>query len=267
MVVRLAGALIGGGLVMLAFGSLVPWYVGVPTMSVLALGLAFLLAPWLSRTLNNQIEAEREFSSNASHQLKTPLAALRFRLDDLTLWPETTKEVQAELIECMSEVDRLTGTVEDLLSLARDGKPANTSAVDLADAAASAVGRWRRIFAENNRELTFSAPPDSVLVTTAPRPMLQVIDVLLENAINHGQGKTSVKVEAVNGRGVVLVGDEGSVDGAVVDRIFDRSYRSATSAGSGIGLALARTIVDTTGGRLVVQSLDPTCFELSFPLV
>lgn len=251
---------------MLAFGSLVPWWIGVPVMTVLSIALAFALAPWLTRTLNRQLEAEREFSANASHQLKTPLAALRFRLDDLTLWPETPHDIKAELVECMGEVDRLTGTVEDLLSLARDGKPALTSAVDLADAAASAVGRWRRLFGENARELTFSAPSEPVLVTTAPRPMLQVLDVLLENALSHGRGKTEVRVESGNGRGIVCIGDEGAIDPGVVDKIFDRSFRSATSAGSGIGLALARTIVDTTGGRLVVQSLEPTCFELSFPL-
>lgn len=265
MVKRLAAALIAAGLVLLGWGSLVPWWIGVPSMTVVAIGLAYALAPWLSRTLKSQIEAEREFSSNASHQLKTPLAALRFRLDDLTLWPETSKEVQAELIECMAEVDRLNGTVEDLLSLARGNAPATSNAVDLADAAASAVGRWRRLFSEKGRELAFSAPADSVLVTTAPRPMLQVLDVLLENALNHGRGATKVRVEPGPGRGVVLVSDEGSVDETIVDKIFDRSYRSATSAGSGIGLALARTIVDTTGGRLQVQSLNPTCFELSFP--
>jgi signal transduction histidine kinase len=266
MIRQLSAALILGGLATLGFGSLVPLWLAAPVVVVCAVGIAFALGPRLTRGLTTQIEREREFSANASHQLKTPLAALRFRLDDLTLWPETATEVKAELIECMAEVDRLTGTVEDLLSLARDGAPASTSAVDLADAAASAVGRWRRLFGEKERELSFSAPPEPVLVTTAPRPMLQVIDVLLENALSHGAGTTKVHVELATGRGLIMVADEGNIDPKAVDRIFDRSFRSATSAGSGIGLALARTIVDTTGGRLVVAALSPTCFELSFPL-
>lgn len=269
MVKQLSAAFIAGGLVLLAFGSLVPWWVGVPSMTVLSIALALFLAPRMSRAMNRQIEQERQFSSNASHQLKTPLAALRFRLDDMTLWPEVSNEVKAELFECMAEVDRLTGNVADLLSLARGEEVVTTQAagVDLADAAASAVGRWRRLFSEKGRELTFSAPAEAVLVSTAPRPMLQVIDVLIENALAHGQGKTEVQVTAELGRGVVCVGDEGALDAAAVDKIFDRSYRSATSAGSGIGLALARTIVDSIGGRLLVQSLTPTRFELSFALV
>ena len=204
MVKQLWAILALGGIAVLGFGSLVPWWIGVPTDIVVSLGLAILLTPRLNRSLNSQIEAEREFSSNASHQLKTPLAALRFRLDDLSLWPETPTEIRAELIECMAEVDRLTSTVEDLLSLARDGRPAPTAAsVDLADAAASAVGRWRRLFRESERDLAFSAPTEAVLVTTAPRPMLQVIDVLLENALAHGSGATKVAVSLDGGRGRV----------------------------------------------------------------
>ncbi len=245
----------------LALGSVFGFAVGV--------AFVFALAPRRARYLTSKIEQERQFSSNASHQLKTPLTALRFRLDDLALWPETPDVVKAELFECVGEVDRLAGNVEDLLSLARDGTPAPTAsaaAVDLADAAASAVGRWRRLFVEQNRALGFSAPPEAVLATTAPRPMLQVIDVLIENALSHGSGDAQVRVAVVGDRGVIYVGDAGELDPSVADKIFDRAFRSATSAGSGIGLALARTIVDAIEGRLTVESTKPTCFALSFAL-
>jgi signal transduction histidine kinase len=210
---------------------------------------------------------ETEFLANASHQLKTPLAALRLRLEDMSLWHEAGPSLQEELAACVKEVDRLTGIVEDLLAISRaDGTTAEVTTVDLADAAASAVARFRRLFAERERALEFHAPPEPVMVTTAPRPLLQVIDVLLDNALRHGAGAAAVHVRTSSTHGLLLVADEGAIEPAVMDRMFERTYRSATSAGSGIGLALARTIVDATGGRLRVSSPSPTCFELSFRL-
>ena len=210
---------------------------------------------------------DRDFLATASHQLKTPLAALRLRLEDMSLWPEVGDSLRAELGECVHEVDRLTGTVEDLLALSRaDGTSAEVTTVDFGDAAASAVARFRSLFTERDRFLSFNAPPEPVMITTAPRPLLQVIDVLLENALNHGDGATSVDIRVTATHGLLLVADGGSIESAVMDRIFERTYRSATSAGSGIGLALARTIVDATGGRLRVSNPSPTCFELSFRL-
>jgi signal transduction histidine kinase len=210
---------------------------------------------------------EREFLANASHQLKTPLAALRLRLEDMSLWRDVGPSLQAELAECVKEVDRLTGIVEDLLALSRaDGSAPEITTVDLGDAAASAVARFRKLFTTEDRALLFHAPPDPVMVTTAPRPLLQVIDVLLANGLSHGRGETRLDVLTTDTHGLLHVEDSGHIDAAVIDRIFERTFRSATSAGSGIGLALARTIVDATGGRLRVSSLDPTCFELSFRL-
>jgi signal transduction histidine kinase len=212
-------------------------------------------------------ERERDFLANASHQLKTPLAALRLRLEDMSLWREITPSLRDELAACVEEVDRLTGIVEDLLALSRaDGAPAEVAVVDFGDAAASAVARWRRLFAEQARTLGFHAPAEPTMITTAPRPLLQVIDVLLENALRHGAGATSLEVRTTPTHGLLFVVDEGHIEPAMVDRIFERTYRSATSAGSGIGLALARTIVDATGGRLRVSTADPTAFELSFRL-
>ena len=210
---------------------------------------------------------DRDFLANASHQLKTPLAALRLRLEDMSLWHDVGKSLQDELAECVKEVDRLTGIVEDLLALSRaDGSAAQITTVDLGDAAASAVSRWRRLYTDAGRTLGFHAPPEPVMVSTAPRPLLQVIDVLLENGLHHGTGATHVDIATSATHGLLHVGDEGHIDEGVLDRMFERTYRSATSAGSGIGLALARTIVDSTGGRLRVSNPDPTCFELSFRL-
>src|SRR5205085_11352066 len=94
---------------------------------------------------------EREFSANASHQLKTPLAALRLRLEDMTMWPETDDALRKELEASVGEVDRLTGTVEDLLALAREGGIGSSAELDLHEATAGVASRWQDRFGASER--------------------------------------------------------------------------------------------------------------------
>lgn len=206
---------------------------------------------------------EREFSANASHQLRTPLAALRLRLEDLTLWNETDPAVRTELGHAIEEADRLSGTISDLLSLARRGGLGSAVEVEMGDAVADVAGRWRLAFEATDRRLAVRATSD-VLVPTSPGAVQQILDVLFENALVHGRGDVEVVVRE-EGRGcVVTVADHGTIDQEVAAELFERTRRSAASAGEGIGLALARTLAGAVGARLRLASTAPTMFELAF---
>jgi signal transduction histidine kinase len=211
------------------------------------------------------LRREREFSSNASHQLRTPLAALRLRLEDLTMWPETQEPVQDELARCLGEIDRLSGTITDLLELARLGGLGAWSEFDLRDAIESTVRRWGPQFEAAGRRLVLLPSPDRPCVATSEQAVQQVLDVVLENALSHGAGVVDVQIEHLRGRAAVRVSDQGSLDNAVSGRVFERSFRSTDSSGSGIGLSLAQTIAESAGARLGLVSRDPTVFELSLP--
>lgn len=262
---RLLVALVGGGFSTLVLGELVPIYVSAPVVVVVAFALAVILSRLLSEPFTQRLEQEREFSANVSHQLRTPLAALRLRLEDMSLWPSTDDEQSVELDACVGEVDRLAGTIDDFLALARDGGVGPSGVVDLCKATAIANERWSSEFASKGRLLELDHAVESLRVKTSERALFQVIDVLLENAIAHGDGVTTLSVASRGKHALVLVTDEGHLDPNDASRMFERSYRSASSAGSGIGLALASDIALGAGIVLQLASLSPTSFELRIP--
>lgn len=211
------------------------------------------------------LRREREFSANASHQLRTPLAALRLRIEDLTHW-DVNDEVRAELDAALAEIDRLADTVTDLLELARAGGIGGWRDVDLSEAVRERVERWTETLETHGRRVTMVGVDQPVLVASADRAVHLVLDVLLENALVHGSGVIDVRVQAFEDRASVFVADEGTLDRNVGSTAaFARDQRSASSPGNGIGLSLARTIAESAGGRLHVASQDPTVFELVFP--
>ena len=216
--------------------------------------------------LRDLLAREREFSSNASHQLRTPLAALRLRLEDVTMWPDVPPEIQQEMTEALGEIDRLSGTITDLLELARLGGLGAWTEFDLSDAVTDAVERWAPLYDSDVRRILLAQSTDRPHVATSERAIGQVLDVLLENALHHGQGVVEVQLEGSEDRAVVRVSDEGHVDRSLTARLFERTVRSAQSGGSGIGLSLAQTIAESAGARLGLASSDPTVFELWMPI-
>lgn len=217
------------------------------------------------RRIAELLRSEREFSSNASHQLRTPLAALRLRVEDLTSWHDTTDAQREELEAVLVEADRLADTVTDLLELARSGGIGGWKEIDVGRAVDAAVTRWHEAFAEAGRRIAVTRGPDGIVAASSERTVDHVLDVLLENALRHGRGVVDVTVQDVDSHIAVRVADEGSFDRAMTSKAFERQARSSTSAGSGIGLDLARTLAESAGARLVLVSHEPTVFELALP--
>lgn len=213
-----------------------------------------------ARRVQAMIEQERRFSANASHQLRTPLAALRLRLEDLRSWPEVPATVRDEIDEVVSEADRLSGTISDLLTLARSGGIGSWDEVDVNHVATAAVERWRDLLERDGRTLEVRTATDPVLVASSARSLGEVLNVVLENALAHGRGTVRVDVRGTDDLVIVAVADEGSFgDGTTAgDASRDRS-------GEGIGLGLAHLIAEAVGARVVLAGPDPTTFELRIP--
>ncbi|HET9655837.1 MAG TPA: HAMP domain-containing sensor histidine kinase [Kineosporiaceae bacterium] len=213
-----------------------------------------------ARRLGGMLERERSFSADASHQLRTPLTAVRLGLESALLTPGADLHTAVE--DALVGLDRLEQTVLDLLALARDTGGARQR-TDVGELAAELSGHWARALADVGRELVLDLEPDLPAAGVSQPALRTVLDVLLGNALTHGAGRVTVLVRATDATVVVQVADEGP--GVVGDpvRIFAR--RSAEARGTGIGLALARSLVEADGGRLELTRVSPATFALLLP--
>lgn len=215
-----------------------------------------------SAQLDVLVEREREFAANVSHQLRTPVTALRLTLEDLSMWPETPPAVVGELTDSISELDRLSSAITEILDLSRGRRLGDAVDVDLSELVVEAVERWRPHFATAGRELAHE-PTDSVLAHVVPGPVVQVLDVLLENASAHGQGRVVVGARDL-GRYLHLgVVDEG--ERSVGEDVFQRGAGARDGQGHGLGLTIASQLAVSVGGYLTLADAPTTTFVLVLP--
>jgi signal transduction histidine kinase len=214
---------------------------GSPELDTLADALAIS-----GRRLAEMVAREREFSANASHQLRTPLAGLRVSLE------------RGDVEAASAEVDRLSATVDHMLDLARNGLPA-ADVIDVAPVLVDAAERWRPVLEDGGRELVATIGDRLPAVRAHPASIEQAVDALLENAVRHGAGKARLTARAAAGGLVIQVDDDGpGVDALQAGSIFDRHE----GADTGIGLALARTLVEADGGRLMLSDAERAEFRI-----
>ncbi|TML06766.1 MAG: HAMP domain-containing histidine kinase [Actinobacteria bacterium] len=196
--------------------------------------------------LDDLVTRERSFSADASHQLRTPLAALRIELEALELRGERGPELDAAL----HEVDRLQETIDALLALARDA-PRGTGTTDLANAAADAAAAWRGPLAERSRPLRVLVRAADPTARASSGSVRQILDVLLSNACEHGGGEVVVTVRESGDFLAVDVHDEGP---GVADAAEVFRRRSPSADGHGIGLSLASSLAHAEGGGLALRA-------------
>jgi len=208
--------------------------------------------------LNGALARERSFSADLAHQLRTPLASLRLRLETEQLRPHR----DGGLIEdALSDVDRLQQTIDDLLLLARDSERTREPQA-LSSLRRDAAARWEPPLAEAGQRLEVLIEGQLPFVEASPSSVRQILDVLLDNALRHGEGAVRLSGARLGQGAVVEVADQGTT---VVDQeeIFVR--RSLGGAGSGIDLALARRLAEAENLRLVLAYPGPgVTFHLVF---
>jgi signal transduction histidine kinase len=205
----------------------------------------------------SMIQRERAFSADASHQLRTPLTGLRLELETALADPD--RDSRMSIAHALDTIDRLETTVAALLALARDiPKPAPLPAADIA---ASIHERWHARLAQLNRPLRVITDSEGVPDVLCSRPAVdQILDVLLGNATEHGRGAVTVTLRESSAAIAIDVADQGPPLTADPRLLFAR--RTSPSDGHRIGLALARTLAEAEGGRLVLSAHDPPTFTL-----
>jgi signal transduction histidine kinase len=200
-----------------------------------------------SRDVHEVVARERRFSADVSHQLRTPLTHLR-----LTLEQARGSGGDGEVAEAgLADVARIEATVDHLLAFAREAVPTGGS-TDLVAVADEVASRWGPVAAAAGRRVETHVDGGTLLVRATPA----AVDVLIDNALRYGAGRVQVRTRPVAGGGAIDVTDDGPA--TLDDTVFDRG----TGNGHGIGLALARSIVEAEGGRLLLTRRSPPTFSV-----
>jgi heavy metal sensor kinase len=237
--------------------------------------LAAVLNDMLGR-LERSFAAARQFGADAAHELRTPLTILKGEIGVALRTAGTPTEYRAALESCREEVDRLTALVEDLLFVARAEagaveRPAGP--VDLGMVLDDAEPALRTLAEREGVVLALGPRPPAPVGGSEPMLFRLVLN-LADNAIKYAGrgGHVAVTLDAANGHAVLAVRDDGpGIAAADLPHIFDRFYRADPArarGGTGLGLALVRSIVEVHGGRIDVDSAPGrgSCFRVALPL-
>ena len=246
---------------------------GAGSLIVAAVGGWFLAGKSLA-PLNEAFDRQHAFVAHASHELRTPLAVIRANAEFL----QVDNPDSVEIADIVSETDRLSALVDALLALAR-GEAADRPQRDLFDLASvvdGAVESMQSLAGE--RGVVLSRESESGLLVEGDRDQLrQLVLILLDNALRYtpAGGSVAGSVSRAGDWATIRVADTGiGIDQDVVDRIFDRFYRAdearnRDSGGAGLGLAIAKQLVEEHGGRIAVESTPGkgTTFTVRLPMV
>lgn len=203
--------------------------------------------------LGRLLGRERAFSAEASHQLRTPLTGVRLRVENAMAMVGPARD--EALVDALGQLDRLEATIGDLLALARDLDP-ERAPLDVASVMAGAEAAWHGALAAAGRPLRVRIAEELPPARASAAALRQVLDVLVANAAEHGEGTVTLEARRAGGGVALEVSDEGpGIDEGDLDAVFRR--RSSGDAGRGLGLVLARSLVEAEGGRLLLQGPGP----------
>ncbi|SHO42896.1 sensor histidine kinase [Anaerocolumna xylanovorans] len=212
--------------------------------------------------LNDYIQYQKQFVSNVSHELKTPLAAIRGFSQYLYEGENEDEDLKKIYFHLVNESERLTKLINELLILSKFDKAAqqlSTEKEDLSELTYSVVQEMKP--KAKKREITIEADlGKGVLADVNKILMTHAIANILDNAIKYSNIGGNIKVETSAGQNeaVIKISDQGiGIDKSDLSLVQERFYRAGNSniaKGSGLGLSLCREIVEKFNGRLILES-------------
>ncbi|QCW49869.1 HAMP domain-containing histidine kinase [Nocardioides dongxiaopingii] len=217
---------------------------GVPEARAIALALASS-----ATQMRERMEREREFGQHASHVLRTPLTSLRFRLEEIIEDPTLSGEARDATIGCLRAVGRLDQVAGELVELGGRGVLLAGAALPLRDLATQVAQRWADVLDLDHRSLSAAVEGDIELRFT-PGPVEQVLDLLLEDVLQHDTGAVRLVFEGAASR---LQIDVSCVDANGTRRAPARAAEERI-----------QVVLDSLGGRLE-RPADGSALRLHLP--
>jgi signal transduction histidine kinase len=235
----------------------------------------YILAKRTLRPIEEAHEAQSRFTSDASHELRTPLAAMQAELEVALRDPKATKQdLQNTIKSSLEEVEKLNQLFQMLLNLSRlEHDKLDKSIFNLYSVTADMLRR----FNEQAKRVKFKAPIKNLTVHANQPAIEELITILIDNALKYSPNKSIVNI-TISKRSTKVyfeISNEGQgINKEVLPHIFDRFYQADASrtsrkrTGYGLGLALAKKIVELSGGELSATSAPNylTAFKFSLPI-
>ena len=242
---------------------------------LLLLGVSILLSRWATRPVEKAWTQQRQFLSDASHELKTPLTVILSNAELLEQAQLSDKPARwADNI--LSEAGRMRSLVEEMLTLARADNMVRTAVlteVSLSDIAADCALAFEPVAFEAGKSLDYTLA-ENITVLGDGEKLRQLISVLLDNAIKYGAdgGTVTLSLEKTDRQAKLTVSNPGDpIPPEQLGHLFERLYRADDSRGEksgfGLGLSIAQTIAVEHKGTLKAESDDiSTRFLYTMPL-
>ena len=242
---------------------------------VILTGLSYWLAGFAVRPVKQAWQEQKQFISDASHELKTPLTVILSSSELAVGEPDGAKTKQY-IDNIHAESLRMKELVEDMLTLARaeSGAKLVMEPVDLSDTALESALAFEPVAFENGRTLAYDIQPE-LSVSGSAVQLRRLTDILLDNAVKYAAAGTDISLLLRReGRSAVLqVENKGeTIPPEKLPHLFDRFYRADESRtggeGFGLGLAIAQSIAQTHGGNIGCTSAEGvTRFTVTLPLL
>ncbi len=211
-----------------------------------------------ARSAADRVDSAHALAEDASHQVRTPIAAARLTLESALAIPDSDLPQAART--AVDQLDRASAALAEVLALRRDPS-AEAPLGPALGAVREAVAPWQGVLSATGRRCDLANGALSGDVLVADTILRQILDVLLDNSVKHGTGDVRVAVREVGDWLLVDVSDAGQVS-ADAEGLFTRG----TGRGTGLGLALGKSMAESVGGRLVLSDRDPTRFTLTLPI-
>ncbi len=208
---------------------------------------------------------QRTFFQNASHELRTPLQSIRCYAEGVQVGLMDPKKSSTTII---AETDRLSELVEDLLYISRvDNLSAHLEKRenDLRDTLSLCAENLRSVAAKNGLEITYQFDENPVLFSYNEKYMYRAFSNLLSNALRYAKSTITLRCTQANGQIEISVTDDGpGISDADLPHIFERFYKGRDGK-HGIGLSIAKSVVELHGGSISATCAGGTRFTILFP--
>jgi len=243
--------------------------------------ILFGLASWIlaGRTIKPSQQAwdkQQNFIANASHELRAPLTLIHAGVE-LSLRKAESKEQHELLSDVLSDANYMNKLIEDLLLLSRldsSSLKLELQSINMLEFTPEFLRQIQRVAV--NRSITFEQNVKQVGITADPVRLKQVLLIILDNALRNTKsgGTVSISIDKTGDHGAVTISDNGSgIPNEVIDRVFDRFFKANDQSsleyrGSGLGLSIAKSLVETQNGKINIFSEcgKGTQVILEFPL-